>query len=97
MFEDTYKGRSLAIARTESMVSLNTASALGYEESGLVKEIECYDNPDHTDPYPGALDGLSCSERNSLVAPLADAQKHIESEHVNGSLAIGPVIATGGT
>ena len=96
LFEETYKGRALNIARTESQVSLNSASALGYQESGLVSEIECFDNPDHTDDY-GASDGLSCADRNGLIAPLADAQKHIEAEHPSGSLAIGPVINLGGS
>lgn len=92
LFEESYKGRSLAIARTESQVSLNTASALGYAESGVVDEIECFDNPDHQDDY-GAEDGETCATRDGLIDKLSSADLHIRSEHVNGSLAIGAVIS----
>lgn len=93
-FEETYKGRAMTVARTESQVSYNTASVMSYEESGVVAECELMDNPDHTDSYD-ASDGLTCAERHGLIVPLADVPTHIEAEHPNGSLAVLPVIALG--
>lgn len=92
-FEETYRGRAMTVARTESQVAYNTASALGYQESGVVDECELADNPDH-DTDPGS-DGLTCAERNGLVVPLSDVQKHIDAEHPNGSLAVLPVVTLG--
>lgn len=92
-FEETYRGRALTIARTESMRSYSTASVLGYQESGVVEEVEFSDSPTHCEDY-GASDGLSCCERNGLVVKLIDAQKHIDAEHPNGSLGTLPVLTT---
>lgn len=86
-------GRSMTVARTESMYSYGVASLAGYRESGLVEQVQLFDNPDH-DTDPGS-DGLTCAQRNGLVVPLADAQKHIDAEHPNGTLAVGPVVAPG--
>jgi HK97 family phage portal protein len=91
-FEETYRGRSETIARTESQVAYNEASAKGYGETG-VSEIELMDNPNHTTD-PGS-DGLTCAQRNGLIVPLSDASKHIAAEHPNGTLAIAPVITLG--
>jgi HK97 family phage portal protein len=91
LYEETYNGRSMTIARSESQVAYNSASAAGYRQSGVVDRIQCFDNPDHPDNY-GASDGLSCAQRNGLIAPLADAEKHIDAEHPNGQLAIAPVL-----
>lgn len=91
--EQTYAGRAMTIARTESMVSYGKAATLSYAESGVVEQVEFIDNPDHdTDPSP--IDGLTCAERNGLVVDLADADLHIDSEHPNGSLIVLPVFAT---
>jgi len=93
--EQTFNGwtgsRAQTIARTESMASFGYASAAGYRESGVVDRIQCFDNPDHNDDY-GAEDGLSCADRNGLIAPLEDAELHVRSEHPNGSLSIAPVL-----
>lgn len=94
-FEETYKGRAMTVARTESMYSYGQASATSYAESGVVSEIELLDNLDHVDDY-GASDGLTCAERHGLVVPLSDAGKHLDAEHPNGSLSIAPVINLGG-
>lgn len=91
-FEETYRGRSETIARTESQVSYNEASAAGYRESG-VREIELMDNVNHTTD-PGS-DGLTCSQRNGMVVPTENASRHIAAEHPNGTLAIAPVIRLG--
>ena len=91
LFDITYNGRAETVARTESQVAYNTANVRGYEESGLVSEVEYLDNAEHTDHY-GAEDGLSCSERNGLISPIGDAPLHIRSEHPNGQLAVAPVI-----
>jgi hypothetical protein len=92
MFEETYKGRSMTVARTETMLSYSKASVLGYQESGVVDSVELVDNPDHDEDY-GASDGLTCAQRDGLVADLADVDKHIEAEHPNGSLAVIPLLS----
>lgn len=93
LFTETYRGRSETVARTESMVAYGRASALAYQESGEVDEIELHDNAGHTEDY-GAADGLSCADRDGMVVPLANANLHLSSEHPNGSLAISPVLRT---
>jgi HK97 family phage portal protein len=90
-FVETYRGRSMAIARTESMVAYGKASRLAYEESGVVAAVELADNPRHTEGY-GASDGLTCAQRDGLIVPLDKADRHIEAEHPNGSLALIPVL-----
>lgn len=90
-FGEWSDGRAMTIARTESMSSYGMASTAQYRESGVVDRIECFDNPSHSEDY-GAEDGLSCADRDGLIAPLADAELHIRSEHPNGQLAIGPVL-----
>jgi HK97 family phage portal protein len=92
LYEETYNGRSMTIARTESQVAYNQASTLAYAESGVVEQAELLDNPDHDDDY-GAADGLSCAERNGLIVDLADVDLHVMSEHPNGTLAVAPYLA----
>lgn len=92
LFEETYRGRSVTIARTESQVAYNSASTLGYQESGVVGAVELLDNPAHTDSY-NASDGLTCAERDGLIVPLDRVQRHIEAEHPNGSLTVVPVLS----
>lgn len=92
-FEETYRGRSETIARTESMNAYSEASVRGYEESGVVSEVEFLDNPNHTTD-PGS-DGLTCSQRNGLVVPLDRARFHIAGEHINGTMSVAPVIRLG--
>lgn len=91
LFEETYRGRAMAVSRTESQVAYNRAHVLGYQESNVVAATELADNPEHTDDY-GASDGLTCAERHGLVVPLDEAQLHIDAEHPNGSLCALPVL-----
>lgn len=89
LFEETYRNRSLTVARTESQVALNTASTTAFRESGRVQYVQLFDNPEHdTEPGP---DGLTCAQRDRLVVPVEDADTHIWAEHPNGSLAVSPV------
>jgi len=90
LFARTYRNRALTVARTESQVAYNSAAAVGYRETGLVREVQLFDNEAHDEDY-GALDGLSCAQRNGLRVPVEDAELHIEAEHPNGSLAIAAV------
>lgn len=91
--EQTYKGRAMTIARTESMYSYGRASVLAYTETGVVEQVELMDNAAHnSDPSP--VDGLTCAQRDGLVVDLAAASTHIEAEHPNGSLLVLPVLAT---
>lgn len=90
-FEGWTKARARTVARTESMLSYGHASLAGYRESGVVDRVQCFDNESHTEKY-GAEDGLSCADRDGLIAPLADGEKHLRSEHPNGSLSLAPVL-----
>lgn len=91
LFEATYAGRAMTIARTESMYSYGLASLRGYQESGVVDSVELYDNPDHDDD-PSPIDGLTCAQRNGLQVSLDQAQVHLDSEHPNGTMAVAPVL-----
>lgn len=91
MFEDTYKGRAMAIARTETQVAYNSASQIGYQESGVVDQVEMVDGTDHTEDY-GASDGLTCATRDGMIVPVANMHIHIAGEHPNGSLAFIPLL-----
>jgi HK97 family phage portal protein len=93
LFTETYRNRSMAVARTESMVAYSRASLVAYQESGEVDEVELHDNPSHTDSY-GASDGLTCAERDGLIVPITTTERHIHAEHPNGSLAVSPILAT---
>lgn len=90
LFAQTYKNRALTVGRTESQFGYNVSAAEAYRESGVVAQVQLFDNDAHTEDY-GAQDGWSCAERNGKVVPLADAEFHVASEHVNGSLAISPI------
>jgi hypothetical protein len=92
LFEETYRGRAETIARTESQVAYNLASAVGYAESGVVSMAELADNPNHTEGY-NASDGLTCAERDGLIVPLDRVPRHVAAEHPNGSLAVLPVLS----
>jgi HK97 family phage portal protein len=89
LFDETYNGRSMTIARTESQVAYNRATVLGYQDGG-VQQVQLFDNPLH-DTDPGS-DGLTCAGRNGKVVPITQASLHIAAEHPNGTLAIGPVV-----
>lgn len=93
MFETTYTSRADAIARTETQVSYNLASQLGYQESGVVDTVEMVDNPDHTESYD-ASDGLTCAERDGMVVNIGQMDVHVDAEHPNGSLAFIPILST---
>lgn len=82
--------RARTVSRTESMLSYNLATLTGTAESGVCDRMQFFDNPDH-DTDPGS-DGLTCAQRNGLVVPLAEAQRHIEAEHPNGTLASAGVL-----
>lgn len=91
LFEETYRGRAMTIARTESMYSYGLASLMGYRVSGVVDQVELYDNPEHdTDPSP--IDGLTCAQRNGLKVSLDQARVHLDSEHPNGTISLAPVL-----
>ena len=91
LFAETYQGRAMTIARTESMYSYGLASLMGYEDSGVVQEVEIYDNPDHDDD-PSPIDGLTCAQRNGLKVTLEQARVHLDSEHPNGTISLAPVL-----
>jgi hypothetical protein len=93
LFEQTYKSRAETVARTETQVSYNLASQLGYQESGVVEEAEMVDNPDHVEPYDSS-DGLTCAERHGMIVNVGLMDHHVEAEHPNGSLAFIPILST---
>lgn len=92
LYDETYAGRSMTIARTETMIGFGEASILGYQESGVVSEVMILDNPNHTDAY-GASDGLTCAQRHESVWPVADAMAHIRADHPNGSATSVPIVS----
>lgn len=92
-FDDWGKSRAETVARTETQLAYNRASALSYSETGEVDEVELHDNSAHVDAY-GASDGLTCAERDGLVVKLSDVGKHIDAEHPNGSLSFSPILRT---
>jgi HK97 family phage portal protein len=93
LFAQTYANRHLAVARTESMMAYGTASTMAYQASGVVDRAQLHDNASHTDGY-GASDGLTCAQRNNLVVPLSQVQRHLSAEHPNGTLSVSPVLST---
>jgi AcrR family transcriptional regulator len=92
LYEETYRGRSETIARSESQFSYNTAQVEASREGG-VSEMELLDNPNHTTD-PGS-DGLTCAQRNGLIVPVDDVHRHIAAEHPNGTMACAPVVQLG--
>jgi hypothetical protein len=66
---------------------------VGYAETGKVDAVELHDSPVHCEDY-GASDGLSCCDRNGLIVQLAQAGRHIDAEHVNGSLSVSPIVSS---
>lgn len=90
LYDETYRGRSETIARTESQVAYNRASTAAYLDSGVVDRVELMDNPEH-DSDPG-MDGLTCAQRDGFVTGLENAWLHIAAEHPRGTLAVAPVV-----
>lgn len=84
-------GRAATIAHTEAMVSVNEGTVSAYADSGLVDRVQMFDSPIHCDDY-GAVDGLTCCERNEQIVTLPQTQIHISGEHPNGSLNFAPVL-----
>lgn len=91
LYEETYNGRSMTIARTESQLAYNVASQKAYEASGVVSEAQLHDNSQHSEDY-GASDGLSCADRNGLIIPVSRISHHAAAEHPNGTMAVSPIV-----
>src|SRR6478752_713373 len=92
LYDETYNGRSETIARTESQVAYNMANIRGYEESGMVSEVELLDNADHGG-YDGDADGLTCAQRDGMIVPLASARQHSLGTHPNCQISIAPILS----
>lgn len=90
--EEAYRNRSTAIARTESMHAYSYASQQAYEASGVVSRVQVADNAEHSEPYSGAADGLTCSQRNGLVVSVDRGYYHVSSDHPNGSACLIPIV-----
>jgi HK97 family phage portal protein len=82
LFEETYKNRSLAIARTESANAYNTGSALSYRASGVVDGVLIYDGTDFDD---------ACREANGQTWTVEQFQAH-PTQHTNCTRAGAPVL-----
>ena len=96
LYEETYRNRSLTIARTESQVAYNLGTRDAYQQSRVVKGAMLLDNPEH-DTDPSDVDGLTCAERNGLEVGLDEVGLHVMAEHPNGTLAVAPLLyAPGG-
>lgn len=94
MFAETYKGRAMTVARTESMYSYSMSSLRSYEESGVIESVEFADNPDHdTDPMPPT--DTTCADRNGHETELGKASDYVDSAHPNCILAVLPIVKLG--
>lgn len=91
LYHESYRNRSLTIARTESQVAYNLGQADAYKASGRVLAMILHDNAQHTDDY-GASDGLSCAQRDGLITNVDAVSRHIYAEHPNGQLASSPML-----
>jgi hypothetical protein len=92
-FEDMSKTRAEVIARTETQNAYNRSSALSYQESGEVDEVELHDNPDHADDPMGPTN-TTCAERDGLIVVLSGVGDYIDSAHPNCQLGISPILRT---
>jgi hypothetical protein len=76
LFEETYRGRAMTVARSESQVAYNRANVLGYEESGQIAYVELLDNrstprttaPVTASPAPNATVWSSRSDRRKCIS-----------------------------
>lgn len=91
LFEETYRGRAMAVGRTESQVAYNSASLTGYAETGQVSQVEMLDNRAHGG-YGGDGDGLTCEERDGMVVDFGQAQMSVQGTHPNCILALSPIL-----
>ena len=90
LYSESYRNRSLTIARTESQVAYNLSNADAYKASGRVLAMILHDNTSHTDD-PGS-DGLTCAERDGVITDVDAVSRHIYAEHPNGTLATSPLL-----
>jgi HK97 family phage portal protein len=93
LFTDSYRGRAMTVARSESQVAFNRGNVLALQETGQIAYVELLDNENHGD-YDGDGDGLTCAQRAGMIVPLEEAQVHIEGTHPNCILAIAPVLSS---
>jgi HK97 family phage portal protein len=90
-FDGYGDARAMTTSRTETQLSYNMASALGYKESGLVSRVEMLDNPNHGD-YSGDADGYTCAQRNGMIIPVENVSIHAQGTHPNCVLSIAPLL-----
>lgn len=90
LYEETYKNRSVTIARSESQAAYNLGTRDAYKASGVVYAMQLFDNPNHDDD-PGS-DGLTCAQRNGVITDVDKVEQHIVAEHPNGTLAVAPLV-----
>lgn len=90
LYEETYRNRSVTIARTESQAAYNLGTRDAYKASGVVYAMQLFDNPNHDDD-PGS-DGLTCAQRNGVITDVDKVEQHIVAEHPNGTLAVAPLV-----
>jgi len=90
LYEETYRNRSVTIARTESQAAYNLGTRDAYKASGVVYAMQLFDNPNHDDD-PGS-DGLTCAQRNGVITDVDKVEQHIVAEHPNGTLAVSPLV-----
>lgn len=79
--QESYAGRSAAIARTELRAATNQTSATRYEDAGVTM----------VDVVDGDLDDL-CADRNGQRVTLAQFLEWEASEHPNGTISAIPVL-----
>ena len=84
-------GRARTVARTASAYAYNSASVIGYRETGLVDRAQLFDNAEHaTDPQPPT--NTTCADRDGMIVPLDATDAYIASMHPNCIMAVAGVL-----
>jgi HK97 family phage portal protein len=83
--------RATTIARTSSAYAYNSASVIGYRESGVVDRSQLFDNSAH-DTDPQAPTFTTCADRDGMIVPLDEVDRYIASMHPNCIMAVAGVL-----
>jgi hypothetical protein len=90
-FTQWSNNRATTIARTSSAYAYNSASVIGYRESGVVDRSQLFDNSTH-DTDPQAPTFTTCADRDGMIVPLDEVDRYIASMHPNCIMAVAGVL-----
>lgn len=91
LFEGWATHRAKTVALTAGAYAYNSASAIGYRESGVVDRCQLFDNASH-DTDPQGPTNTTCADRDGMIVPLDDVDDYIASMHPNCIMAVAPVL-----